>query len=467
VGAHRTASPSVRQGSAQVSGRIPPEVIQRIVRQNFGRFRLCYEAGLRVDPTLQGRITTKFTIKTDGSVSNITDGGSTLPSEAVRRCVRTAFTGLSFPAPEAGVVTVNYPINFAPEQNGASPPASIAATPMTAPSTAARGTPPVPVDADPLASEAKGSPYDGRFASVMSLVGSKQADAALTEAWKWRAEAPNEVLSFVALGEAAEAKSDWELAARAYGSILELWSYRVDMRRFAGERLERLAGDRGLALAADAYEGAVKDRPDHPSSHRLHAMALLRRGKPSEAFAVLETALEKNAETWRFGAAVDVLRDDLALAGASWAAADPGRRKNIESRLSKHERRIDAAPSLRVVLVWETDANDVDLHIVDGRGGHAYYAKRSLASGGTLSPDVTNGYGPEEFTVRAGVEQRAYPYKLRVHYYSRGPMGFGMGKVQIVEHDGKGKLKFEERPFVLLKDRAMVDLGEVRAPKAG
>ena len=39
-----------------VSGRLPPEVIQRIVRQNFGRFRLCYENGLRNNPNLQGRV---------------------------------------------------------------------------------------------------------------------------------------------------------------------------------------------------------------------------------------------------------------------------------------------------------------------------------------------------------------------------------------------------------------------------
>ena len=59
---------------------------------------------------------------------------------------------------------------------------------------------------------------------------------------------------------------------------------------------------------------------------------------------------------------------------------------------------------------------------------------------------------------------------MRVRYYARGPMGFGMGKVQIVEHDGKGKLKFDERPFVLMKDQAVIDLGVVPtsiAPMAG
>jgi hypothetical protein len=45
-GSHKTRAPKVRMGATTVSGRLPPEVIQRIVRQNYGRFRMCYEQGL-------------------------------------------------------------------------------------------------------------------------------------------------------------------------------------------------------------------------------------------------------------------------------------------------------------------------------------------------------------------------------------------------------------------------------------
>lgn len=37
-------------------------------------------------------------------------------------------------------------------------------------------------------------------------------------------------------------------------------------------------------------------------------------------------------------------------------------------------------------------------------------------------------------------------------------MGYGMGEVEIVEHDGHGRLSFEERPFVVTKDRAFGSL---------
>jgi hypothetical protein len=43
-------------------------------------------------------------------------------------------------------------------------------------------------------------------------------------------------------------------------------------------------------------------------------------------------------------------------------------------------------------------------------------------------------------------------------------MGYGMGKLQIVEHDGKGGLRFEERPFIVMRDGAFVDLGKVPSP---
>ncbi len=114
-GEHRAKPPSVRMGVVSVSGRLPPEVIQRIVRQSFGRFRLCYENGLRSNPDLQGRVGVRFTIGLDGNVGSVANGGSDLPDSNVVACVLRSFGGLMFPAPDGGTVLVTYPINFAPE----------------------------------------------------------------------------------------------------------------------------------------------------------------------------------------------------------------------------------------------------------------------------------------------------------------------------------------------------------------
>ncbi|WP_437952141.1 AgmX/PglI C-terminal domain-containing protein [Sorangium sp. So ce296] len=111
---HKVSAPRMGVGSTSVSGRLPPEVIQRIVRQNFGRFRLCYENGLRNSPNLAGRVAVGFTIGRDGAVSSVQNGGSDLPDAGVVACVVRSFYGLSFPPPDAGIVTVTYPILFSP-----------------------------------------------------------------------------------------------------------------------------------------------------------------------------------------------------------------------------------------------------------------------------------------------------------------------------------------------------------------
>jgi hypothetical protein len=99
-----------------VQGRLPPEIVQRVVRQNEGRFRACYQGGLRTNPALAGRITVRFAIDRTGAVPVASDdGGSDLDDGEVRRCVISAFRQLSFPAPEGGVVMVVYPIAFSPE----------------------------------------------------------------------------------------------------------------------------------------------------------------------------------------------------------------------------------------------------------------------------------------------------------------------------------------------------------------
>ena len=107
-------------------------------------------------------------------------------------------------------------------------------------------------------------------------------------------------------------------------------------------------------------------------------------------------------------------------------------------------------------MYWETDGNDVDFHIRDSKGGHAWYSNTELPSGGELYADVTTGYGPECFAIQG--KPTAGPYRMSINYYSQGPMGYGMGLLQIQKFDGK-KLTFDDRPYVIMRDHAFVDLG--------
>jgi hypothetical protein len=114
-GGHVSRFKGPRYGTPTTNGRLAPEIIQRVVRLNDGRYRFCYQNALRTDPSLRGRVTVKFMIDRHGAVAFAADAGSDIPDEGVRQCVVRSFQALSFPEPENGTVTVVYPIVFSPE----------------------------------------------------------------------------------------------------------------------------------------------------------------------------------------------------------------------------------------------------------------------------------------------------------------------------------------------------------------
>ena len=114
VSSAKPASARMREGSVTVKGRLPPEVVQRVVRQHFARLRSCYESAARTNPSLEGRVSVHFVIGAKGRVESVGDGGSDLPDKGVVDCALAEFRTFSFPAPQGGTVDVTYPIVFGP-----------------------------------------------------------------------------------------------------------------------------------------------------------------------------------------------------------------------------------------------------------------------------------------------------------------------------------------------------------------
>ncbi|NUO51070.1 MAG: AgmX/PglI C-terminal domain-containing protein [Polyangiaceae bacterium] len=146
IGLLGSESRGPRLGGLNLSGRRPPEAVQRIVKQNFGRFRLCYEAGLLKDPALKGKVVTEFVILPTGKVKDVKSSGD-LPNEAVKTCVQKAFASLSFEKGEAET-KVTYPINFASE-GGEAPPATSAKPSSDPLATSKPAAPPASASAAP------------------------------------------------------------------------------------------------------------------------------------------------------------------------------------------------------------------------------------------------------------------------------------------------------------------------------
>jgi Ca-activated chloride channel family protein len=89
-------APRVRAGAVTVRGKLPPEVVQRIVRGQLGNLRRCYERALGANPALTGTVRVAFTIDTAGRVISARDAGSTLPDADGVACIVNLFAELHF-----------------------------------------------------------------------------------------------------------------------------------------------------------------------------------------------------------------------------------------------------------------------------------------------------------------------------------------------------------------------------------
>lgn len=96
------------------SGRLPVVVIRQVVRGSYGFFLACFEGALSRHAKLAGRLTLRFAIERDGSVDHVVNGGGDLPDEEATQCLIQGFRGLHFPAPNGGMMTVQYPILLRP-----------------------------------------------------------------------------------------------------------------------------------------------------------------------------------------------------------------------------------------------------------------------------------------------------------------------------------------------------------------
>ena len=70
---------------------------------------------------------------------------------------------------------------------------------------------------------------------------------------------------------------------------------------------------------------------------------------------------------------------------------------------------------LMIVITWNTDNTDVDLHVIEPSGEECFYSHAKTASGGFLSNDATEGFGPEMYFLKSAPKGK---YHLDVDYFS-------------------------------------------------
>ncbi len=253
-GSHRARAPQVRSSASAVSGRLPTEVIQRVVRSAFGRFRQCYERGLAKNPALGGRVTVRFIIRSEGGVGGVESAGSDLADAEVVACVVGAFRGLSFPSPESGTVTVVFPIVFKPAD--------------AAPTTSAEPPPSAPVVASPSPAPSPRAP--------------RRAPPA------WVPEPPD-----VPTAAHRSADDAWMRDRDATLDDLQAKVAQAPTSRPRHEALVRRLLARGrLPEALEAARRFAELDPDLPRARELYAFALAATGDGPAAVAALDSLAE-------------------------------------------------------------------------------------------------------------------------------------------------------------------------------
>jgi len=102
-------------GNAIIFGALDKSLIDEVINQNLNRIRYCYQRELQGNPVLSGKVTEKFTIAKNGTVSEASPKSSTLNNAAVEECINKVFMEMKFPEPRGGgIVIVSYPFVFSP-----------------------------------------------------------------------------------------------------------------------------------------------------------------------------------------------------------------------------------------------------------------------------------------------------------------------------------------------------------------
>ena len=100
---------------------------------------------------------------------------------------------------------------------------------------------------------------------------------------------------------------------------------------------------------------------------------------------------------------------------------------------------------LRLVLSWDTDNTDLDLHVVTPDGEHAWYGNTVLKNSGALDMDVTTGYGPEIFAMPAPVHGR---YQVYINYYG-GRSETELTTAQLTLITDEGSVNEKQETFIV------------------
>ncbi len=251
-------------------------------------------------------------------------------------------------------------------------------------------------------------------------------------------------------------KKDARLGLRIVSNLAEMELESAPLLRILAYRL--MQQDR-YELALPLLESVLEMRGEEPQSRRDLAIALTRMKNPDPVRAAgLLWEVIRKPDNGRFtGIEIIVLHelnDMFSRLPADFQ--EKVRTLGVEKRFLNEPVPVD----LRVVLSWDADATDIDLWVTDPAGETCIYNYNRTKTGGHMSNDFTQGYGPEVFTIK-----RALPgtYTVEANYYGNRQQKFaGATTVQLEFQTAFGQPNAQRQAITRrLKDnKQVIDVGK-------
>lgn len=187
------------------------------------------------------------------------------------------------------------------------------------------------------------------------------------------------------------------------------------------------------------FRRVAEARPYEPQTYHAMANTLAASGMPDLALVYFEIALSGEWDA-RFGEFRQIVELDYLgfLRKTKPEALHPAARAHAAQRKAALTQSVSVDDAdVVVVIAWNTDRTDIDLHVIEPTGEECYYSHPETKIGGRLTRDVTTGYGPEMYVLKKAPRGK---FQVRVKYYaSDANRASTRTKVDAVVYENWGK----------------------------
>ncbi|EDP95736.1 VIT domain-containing protein [Kordia algicida OT-1] len=164
-------------------------------------------------------------------------------------------------------------------------------------------------------------------------------------------------------------------------------------------------------LALFILKRVLELRPEDVQSYRDLALAHENLGECQEAFDLLERVVSgdiyEGTRRRKFSGLNKIVKNE------------------INHLLEKYKTDLDTSKldtkvitpetyDVRIVVDWNHNDTDIDLHVIDPNYEECYYKHSKTKIGGEISQDMTQGFGPEEFTLKKAIKG---DYFVKIKYF--------------------------------------------------